>query len=293
MKIILRQSDFATFMQCRRKFYLQTQLLETVEKKITSANLGTAIHTALRAHYLKQDIPYACSVEVQELSQSGYGIDEIEAVYTQAQEIVEAYIAWADDRFFTPVLVEERIDRQVGVFGDIDLWMSGQIDLVVADRMSEKFKLIDHKSVTNLAQNRASLQINFQGLSYAWLLQEKEIFVSGLIHNQLRRVNVKSSRSKPPFFSREEVIWTDQQQANHVKHLEGLGRDISVFLERTQFNPDQPQDLPYPHLEVYPTPGQHCSWSCRFKDICPMFDDGSDVKGAIELGFKIGGRNGL
>jgi hypothetical protein len=39
-------------------------------------------------------------------------------------------------------------------------------------------------------------------------------------------------------------------------------------------------------LVVYPRPSRDCSWKCDFAAVCPMFDDGSAVEAAIEMGYQ-------
>lgn len=148
---------------------------------------------------------------------------------------------------------------------------------------------MDHKTVMTFADKLKTLHLDEQMqlyhlIEYLILLGEEEedaqkARTDGALYNMLRKVK-RTSKAKPPFYARHEVRHNLQQLRNFWTRTAGVAQRLVELEARLDAGGDH-------HFVCPPAPTRDCSWQCDFFQICPMFDDGSDVQSVIETQFEI------
>ena len=287
--IEIRQSALQTFLDCRRKYYLQEvlglvqQSEEMYPAKHSTAATGTIVHEPLAQYYsgeLREDITkeelydicMAKAVEIGRLDQPpSPGRESMVSDWYNAVEVatimVDGYLKWVKqenmDLRFLVQMVEERLRWQVP---GTRITITGQIDLVLYDELVKETGIIDHKTLDKLAIVRPG---NFQILTYALLVWKN----TGVVpewgaHNQLKR-NKQTSRAKPPFYDRKPITINERMLVQHEQMLTSLCQDIEQFADSV--NEDNH------HTTAYPNMTGECNWKCDVMELCDHMHDGPEV----------------
>lgn len=275
----INQSEMTTWMRCPRKWDLGYHQGLRPLTESTKLSLGTLVHEALRVHYQGGDaMEYLELAEVQSLSEAPEEMLQDVAKETElAHLMMEGYLEWLSetgaDVGLEFLLCEEELQVPFGVFTgpgnawSVDITLHGRPDLLIRDP-EVGLTVVDHKTVAAfgaLADRR--LQMNFQGLTYAWmwwkLTGERP---SGLTLNMLRKVK-RTAAAKPPFYARETVLFNEAQLVAHEGHMRAIVDDIlrSEYVDRRD----------------HPVPDSDCTWKCEFLTPCTMLDE--HPAGAQEL----------
>lgn len=199
--------------------------------------------------------------------------------------MVEGYVQWlaetgADADY--DVLSSERYEDAVlpGLHGrgGFPVYIIAKLDAKVRRRTDGALLFIDHKTVADFAGKIMLIAIDEQMLWYDLIellnntpLGERS---DGAIYNMLRRVK-RTSKAKPPFYERHAVQHNRRQIDAFYRQLWGTVRDL-LHLEAKLDHGDNH------HLVAYPNPQGDCSWSCDFRAVCPLFNDGSRAESMIQ-----------
>lgn len=108
---------------------------------------------------------------------------------------------------------------------------------------------------------------------------ETPVRTDGVLINMLRKVK-RTVRANPPFYGRHEVHFNLDEIRNHWRHVVSIAEDI----ERTRARLDAGEDH---HRVVPPVQNRDCTYACPFFAVCDMFDDGSDVEGALASKYEV------
>jgi hypothetical protein len=103
--------------------------------------------------------------------------------------------------------------------------------------------------------------------------------IDGGIFRLLRKVK-RGPRATPPFYEDMYISHNDFTLRAFWTQLAGILQD--VYDVRTAI--DSGAD---PMRVAYPNPTRDCKWECPFFQICPLFDDGSDVESALADQFVV------
>lgn len=222
---------------------------------------GSLVHEALKLHYTGGDWADAFRPLDPEQPYEDWEV--------LASIMVEGYMEWleesGEDAYMTPELVEEQLSYVLDIPGFGPVEVHGTVDWTARDDLGRLF-LVDHKTVAAfgiLADRR--MQLNFQLLTYAWLLwRTTGEAPAGVMLNMLRKVK-RTAQAKPPFYAREVVNFNPKQ-------LEAFEGQLTEVIRRM---------LDSESRVAYAVPDQDCTWKCPFLQICPLLDDGSDYTGAL------------
>jgi hypothetical protein len=88
-------------------------------------------------------------------------------------------------------------------------------------------------------------------------------------------------KANPPFYQRQEILHNRHQITTFYEQLWGAIHDL-LELERRLDEGVSHQ------VAAYPTPQGDCTWSCDYRAICPLFNDGSRVEQMIETYYEKG-----
>lgn len=264
----VNQSELTTFMRCPRKHDLMYVQGWTSPGTSSALEIGTWVHEGLRALYTGGDPMDA----MMERIYADTGEDPAEVVNPDrdlALIMVQGYLEWleetGEDAYMTPELVEQKLSHVLEIPGFGPVEVHGTVDWTARDGLGRLF-LVDHKTVAAfgiLADRR--LQLNFQLLTYSWLLwRATGERPDGVMLNMLRKVK-RTAQAKPPFYAREVVGFNPKQ-------LEAFEEQLTEVIRRM---------LDSEGRVAYAVPDQDCNWKCPFLQVCPLLDDGSDIEGAL------------
>lgn len=281
---IIRQSEIATFLNCKRQWRLAYQRgLEPQKEKVGAAHLGTLVHAGLEAYYRGRSFRSAiCEASGNDVGCTGAADEDVIANVELAAIMVEGYIEWVEetsaDAGLEIVAIEKRLEVPFGNIEGDDIVLTCALDMLVRDVRS-RLLIVDHKTVQSLEQRGRILAADFQLLTYAVIVMMWEgEQVDGAIHNELRKVK-RGARSKPPFYGRTEVNFNRTQLRNHYRHLHSILTEMVRAYQALEAGAD--------HHEVAPPhPTNDCNWRCPFLNVCVMHDDGSDIEAALDFIYR-------
>lgn len=126
---------------------------------------------------------------------------------------------------------------------------------------------VTHNTVQGFSDIISMLPMNEQSRHYAVIQRRNnpDRPIQGSIWNMLRKVK-RSNRSKPPYFLRHEIEWSDAQLGIFWRRLHG---EITELLRLEAMLNDGADH----HAVAYPSPSTDCSWRCPFYAVCPHMDD--------------------
>lgn len=277
-RIVLRQSEFKTYLTCGREFYLGSiRNLEPAQRKASVADVGTFVHAGLQAHYLRTKDPLLAIAEAVNaaIETDPFLVAELTAHGQLADRMVEGYLEWLEteamDHGLTPIAVEERYETHIGTYYGIEVWVTGAVDLLMQDEEGGVW-VYDAKTVDKFGGMTDMLDIDFQGQTYDLLIRRNTEFTpKGFVHNQLRRVK-RTGTAKPPFYNRVTVNFNEPQRERHLWHLQGVADEIAQKVLVTE---GHSSDSPTVHGRFRPLPTKDCSWRCDFVKtgrVCPAMD---------------------
>ena len=288
-------SELQTFKDCRRKWWLSNVLKLSPKRKTTTGPLplGTRVHGALETIYDDAAIGpverYAVLArEDQALWEKQY--EELGVAPSEQERkdfasqielgliMVQGYVDWlaeeGADAVFEVVAAEQKVDVHFGVIRGREVRLLGKMDVRVRRLIDGACLFIDHKTCASIDAWLSTARINEQFLHYQLLerlyaLENGEVaMTSGSMVNLLRKVK-RTATAKPPFYHREEVHHSDVELRNFWLRLSGEIADVIDVEDQLAAGVNH-------HVVAYPRPSRDCTWKCEFRQLCPMFDDGSD-----------------
>lgn len=289
----LTQSELRTFKRCRRKWWLQYQrrLRLQREKTTGAAPLGTRVHDALEALYASGHDTEAMWAHLngaydRAVAESPEDEAELRKEHDLARAMLEGYVEWlaetGADEDLELIAAEEAVEVPFSDVLDERVVLLGKLDQRVRRISTGERMFMDHKTVDDFS--RVSLLALDEQMMHYHLLEHLKLIdegkdpdeerTGGGIFNMLRKVK-RTSRAKPPFYMRSEVRHNKTNLRAYWARVYATVADM-ITVERVGFD------------AAYPNPTRDCSWDCPFLPICPMFDDGSDVEGVIEMFYDEG-----
>lgn len=251
------------------------------------SNIGDLVHDALAEYYADRSDPLAIiDAKTAELvAEYPEHAEYIEKDAALARIMVEGYLEWLEETgadFELEVVEPERpVEvRLVRLPSGREVMLRGKLDGKVRLR-GGWLAFLEHKTVGNFVDLPATAQINRQLLTYG-LLEYLEAIeggderprTGGALLNMLRKVK-RTARAKPPFYERADVRHNVEELRNHWRHTVAVAKKIAEA--------EAALDAGASHHDVVPPVDQtDCRYSCPFFQVCPMFDDGSDVEDLLE-----------
>lgn len=284
----IRMSDMQSFMDCPRQWYLTRYRGLTSPEKPglyapTSRDIGSTVDLAMRGYYWDGKDP---SSTIRALAEErSFSEEETHPgwadVYATSARMMEGYLEWladtGSDHGEVTVGVELELEAEIipGVF------IHGHLDRLVFDTNFDDFIVDDTKTVDQIPKSEL-FDINFQLLTYIWLLRKIGIEASRGRHTYLRRVK-RTGRANPPFYARSDIFVNDVQMANHEEHLKVLVHRIVDATYCLNCSPGTPEESGlYPHVT------RDCEWKCPVKSVCvSMSSDTREVSERVVSGMLV------
>lgn len=281
-----RQSDLATFIGCKRQFYLEwvekfyPQPKQTEQdpevihiRDATNSDIGTLTHRGVEAHY-RGELEGEEGVSLNDLLYNklvdmGGSVTEKSWVSTlsYAEKMVEGYIDWVEregvDNRLNLLDVERRLFSDVRTVGSTRAILTGQVDLLFHDELLDRYMIGDTKTKDKFDPPHPN---DFQLLTYGVLWMEEDgIIPETAFHNQIKR-SKRTARATPPFYERFPIPLDEDILLRHQKRVNRLIADAVEFVEAVREDPEKHYELAFPNLNT------ECSWKCSVQEICRVMD---------------------
>lgn len=267
-------SELQTLKQCRRSWYLgyyRRLGKRRSDGSERAATTGTLVHDALEMYYKD---PHRDASKVIQWFRARRTTDPdagtYEKEYALADAMIEGYFEWlaetGADQDLTIHAVESKITCPAPApFDEQGVVLLGKLDLIAS--RNDILYVLDHKTLASFSETISMLPMNEQSRHYAVIQRRNnpDRPIQGSIWNMLRKVK-RSGRSKPPYFLRHEIEWSDAQLGIFWRRLHG---EITELLRLEAMLNDGADH----HAVAYPSPSTDCSWRCPFYAVCPHMDD--------------------
>lgn len=293
----LSHSEMKMWQRCRRKWWLSSyrNLVPLQEKKSGAAALGTRVHEALEVMYeVSDDAALATLAAGIEADAAAFPeqADQIRKDGDMAMAMVEGYIQWSAEDGVDQDLEIIDVEAKIAVkLPDSPVTLVGKLDQRARRKSDGARVFVDHKTVDDFSRvallKQDTQMKHYHLMEFLKLLEEGvppeeavEVRTGGAYYNMLRKVK-RTGRAKPPFYMREYVGHNMDDLRSYFFHVWAVAAEII----EAELALDAGQDH---HLVAYPNPTRDCSWDCDFQAVCPMFDDGSDAEGMVEMIYRKG-----
>lgn len=295
----ITNSEMGTFKSCKRKWWLSYYRRLGLIKRdyVGAAPLGSIVHECLELWYTENTDPLETLARIKEetlnLTEVDLDDEDAQPVYIDVaaftkqcdliEKILEGFVEWSAeeglDAGYEVVAIEEKIEIPVD-FPKAASWESvslmGKLDVQVRRIADGAVLNRDWKTVQGLEEGRLVQHPQFK--LYALLMKMRgQEGVLGAQRVMLRKVK-RTANSKPPFYGVDEATYTDTALRAYHQEVWGVVRDIAEATDRLDAGES-------PLSVAYPRPSRDCSWMCEFRDVCPMFDDGSNAEGMLNAYF--------
>lgn len=285
-------SEFQTFKQCKRKWYLGNyRKLATRSRYLSKPlNVGTLVHEAVRVFYRGNSDVAATLAWLEK--QKAIDIDQafladraqVQDAHELARAVVEGYIWWLENTGADHKLIIEAVEKAYEVDGPVPgTKLLAKIDMLGRDIQTGDLVLVDHKTLDAFARVVPTLNLNEQGPYYALIRSIAEPDakpVTKIVWNLMRKVK-RGPKSKPPYFAREEIYVTPAMLDRMWQQIYGQIHDIHEAERRLDSGESH-------QVVAYPTPSQDCSWKCQFFGVCGLLNDpASDAEDVLAYEFEV------
>lgn len=275
MEMLISNSEIQTFKHCRRKWYLSYYRgLQKVEVEGPLA-LGTRVHLALSKYYSPNGTPdmafFAYQASVSEDVYKALHPEKFEKEAKLGQIMLEGYFEWVAetgvDSGLEIIEAESEIEYRFQVWGQWVTFLAKRDLIGIDHNYGERRFFMDHKTCQSL--ENPLLDLDEQVMTYAMI---QKLTVPGdpvqfAFWNMLRKV-LRTSRSNPPYYNREQLEISETMLRNHWNKTVGVIGDIMETRKKLDLGVDHRQ-------ACYPTVSSRCNWGCQFRPVCGMFDDDS------------------
>jgi RecB family exonuclease len=301
----LSGSEIALWKRCPREWYVTYYLgyLLADPPPTGSANIGTRIHTALEGHYgygldpqVTIDVLYTAEIAAHPEFEKDLRDD-----WELSKIMIAGYLDWVDsgeceppDKDIEVIQTEAEVRVPLpGFEGVVDL--RGKMDQVGLIRSTGLLTFIDYKTADNFEREDV-LDSDPQMRTYSliqWLasgqpppmagypviINENVPLVLGGMISTLRRVK-RTSRSKPPYYSRRAFRHTPENMAAHLLSIQQVASEI--LAARAKFDAAYRDGGDMIHINglqlTVARPnwmGHDCKWSCPFSSgLCQLMNGG-------------------
>lgn len=283
-------SEIAKFRRCRRTWYLRYYRRWSVDPALApvtgAAHLGTRIHCALEAYYGYGIDPLAAIAFIYDTERSRRPDCTMELTAEQdwAMIMVSGYLEWAAengvDEDFEVVATERTLEVPITLTNGATAIISGKLDQIVRRRLDGAYLLRDWKTVGTL--HKADMVVlDEQMRTYSALLTitGDGIRVDGALYFMLLR-SKRTARAAGPFYEQVHLNYNTHEHRAILERLRGTLDDMDRVVR-------QLNDGISHRVAAYPNPMlDRCGWDCSdFKNVCPLFDDGSRAEDAMRNHF--------
>lgn len=287
----LSNSEMAEWRTCRRAWWLGygRGLRRRGYRDYNAATgIGNRVHECLDQYYGHGVDPLATLALLRDraLSDDPAFSSDIQKEYDMCEAMLSGYVEWLAETGADQALrVTGSESALVVPFGE-GLSLVSKLDVRIEHEEFGSNLSMDHKTVQALDTPIQTLQLDTQMLTQhlcEYIAQRDNGGIErarGVLYNMLKK-SKRTARAAGPFFKREPVRHNEQQLLSHWKHVARIAQEIADATAHLNAGVDH-------HDIVPPSPTRDCKWRCPFFNVCPMFDDGSNVEAALAANYEIG-----
>lgn len=282
-------SEIAKFRRCRRSWamtYVYNWSPDPATAPATGyALLGTRIHCALEAYYGYDIDAFGAISLIYDRARDDFpaAASELTAEQDLATIMLSGYMDWAAengiDEEYDVIETERTLDIPITLTNGETAIVSGKLDQIVRRRFDGAILLRDWKTVGSLHKADALL-LDEQMRIYSALLTiaSNGMRVDGALYAMLLR-SKRTARANGPFYEQVHISYNATEHQSMLLRLRGTLDDMDRVVHQLHGGIDH-------RLVAYPSPiTDRCAWDCNFKNVCPMFDDGSRIEAALAGNF--------
>ena len=287
-------SEITTWKTCRRKWWLSYYLqLRPVKKDwVGPLPLGSRVHKALERYYRDGIDLLAAHQELVNEARAHMAVEGLDTAKLDDEAelgrlMLEGYLDWVAEEGLDEDLellgVEEVLKYEFPLERGV-ITLMGKIDQRVLKRFTNTRAVLDLKTAAsfNIWNDIAHMSPQLK----TYMLLDKltamrdgdERRIDGGIFRLLRKVK-RGPRATPPFYEDMYVTHNDFVLRSFWIQLSGVLQELYDVKAALDSGAD-------PMRVAHPNPTRDCRWACAFFSICHMFDDGSNVEGALEDQFE-------
>jgi RecB family exonuclease len=291
-QLVVSNSTIKKFKMCRRSWYLTYQQQWASDPATTNpvgaAQLGTRIHCALEAYYGYDIDPLSALAYIYELAvmERPEYADVLHKESEWATIMVSGYLQWAEeegiDAEYDVIATERMISVDLDTHDGHIVTVMGKLDQLVKRKYDGALMFRDWKTVGTLSKANGlprDEQMRMYSLMLMMATKDSDEWVraDGGLYSMLLR-SKRTAKAAGPFYEQVEVRYNATDHRSMHTRLVGTLRDMNRVIDALEDGRS--------HLEVaYPNPDMHCEWACPFKNVCPLFDDGSRAEDAMRGNF--------
>jgi hypothetical protein len=270
----ISNSEVASWLQCRKKYYYEYVLDLEPKKSSDAINKGVLIHAVLEGYYAGKSLGYS-EEECRDQAMEPIMI----AAQAEFSDMVELggvrSLCWAYFDHYMDTDTRYRVHAvETKMKSDLsdDFALVGTVDLVWQDSVDGKYIMVDHKSSYNFWTDEQAA-ISGQFVKYAFLGKDAGLDVKGVMVNQLRTRPLKNPTADS-LFLRAWVKPTD------IRIRNVLAQHIQASDEIIYFRQDMIPSRAVPIYDKYICSG------CPFLPLCDSESNGAPIQYQIQADYK-------
>lgn len=271
--LLVSHSQIGTWNDCSFKWHLNYEKNWTQKVTPEYFDRGHMIHEGLAEYYqgLKDgkgtigDASFLNNMIRQWVSR-GFDLTMINAVGKLLTRYIEEWSP-ENDKGMEVLEVEKHLIMDLLTPKGRKYTLQGYLDLLV--KVNEHIWLVDHKSTgASKPKSQASIDMDTQLPTYAYILGEQGLPVTGMVFNMLNTYDYKNPASPDKLFGRHVMTRTRQEQTSLLREM---GLVVDEMYER--------RDNPRRSL------GHNCE-RCAFQEPCLATMRGLDLDTVMPANFK-------
>lgn len=291
----ISNSEIQSFKDCPRKWWLAWHrgLTPKHEKATGALAVGVRVHEVLASYYVPDGMPRADLLaelnrllkedrEAQIAAYNGYVPAEEAATFEKESRLqramLEGYLDWVHEEGEDSLLeiIEPEAYAEAPLTDEIVI--ISRLDALATRTTDGALVFVDHKTTGDFLSLIRAMVHGDQMKMYRLILSilHPDRKVRGVYLNMLRKV-MRTRAAKPPFYMRHFQDFNPHELDTFRMMLRGVISNIQLAEIQLDY-------LPH-HKVVYTRRSSECDWKCPFKNVCPMFDDGSRAEAYLEDKF--------
>jgi hypothetical protein len=292
----LSNSEMTAYRRCKRKWYVTTYLrlgLRAGNAPGSALSIGNLVHDALASYYdpeVRADRVAFIREHIQiAVNETPGNEDDLRKEEALCVAMLEGYLMWLEDEGVDMDITVLGTERMVEVPLAEGATLISKLDAPVFRESDGARLAFEHKTVGGLDQMLPMLKLDTQLLTEHLVLfldyiekgatpEDAYDQCHGILYNMLKKVK-RTASAKPPFYGRVDVPHNIHELRNHWRHCVAIAREIQATRAQLDAGGDH-------HTVCPPNPKRECTWDCPVFRVCVMFDDGSDIDGALEAMYE-------
>lgn len=272
--VVITHSDIAAFLRCRRQWawgYIDD--VKKAEGVTGAAKLGTRVHSALEAYYVRGDDPVevhdqlarADILMLETTDAPGWEVDQLYTEMILGRNCVIVHQDWlartGADSEFDVFAVEPKLEAPIL---DGRVMLRGKVDIIYRSRNDGLLYTNDWKTTGAQGSVREMFERSYQAPTYQVLASviPDAPEVGGSYYTVIRKTK-NPARATRELVERFRVPASRRTAQTKLRQIEAICVDMLRLID--EYDRTDPAN-------AYPTPAESCRW-CDYKMPCELMDE--------------------